>query len=116
MSDDDFDVDKIIFEYSEDLDDFGFTGITEVDFDQTIEEKVDEAVTEAVTETKQISLAFAEEKLLEVEKLILPFLIRLMNTKETYIKWPHDVREPVIKAQIAKILAVTRNIDEDEDE
>ena len=28
------DVDKIIFEYSEDLDDFGFSGITEVDFEQ----------------------------------------------------------------------------------
>ena len=45
---------------------------------------------------------------MELEKLILPFLIKLMNAKEVYIKWPHEVREPVIKAQIEKIVKLTR--------
>ena len=47
------------------------------------------------------------EKLKKLEGLILPLLLNLKKnpTKDT-IKWPN--REPVIDAQIAKILAITR--------
>lgn len=49
-----------------------------------------------------------KEKLLAVEKLILPLLVNLMKnpTKDT-IKWPN--RAPMIEKQIEKILAITRS-------
>lgn len=49
----------------------------------------------------------AQEKLKKLEQLILPLLLNLKKnpTKDT-IKWPN--REPIIDAQIAKILAITR--------
>ena len=42
----------------------------------------------------------------EAEKLILPFLYNLMKSDEPYIHWPN--RTPIIKAQIEKILKLTR--------
>lgn len=47
------------------------------------------------------------EKLKKLEGLILPLLLNLKKnpTKDT-IKWPN--REPIIDAQISKILAITR--------
>ena len=42
----------------------------------------------------------------EAEKLILPFLYNLMKSEEPYIHWPN--RTPIIKAQIEKILKLTR--------
>jgi len=49
----------------------------------------------------------SSEKLKKLEGLILPLLLNLKKnpTKDT-IKWPN--REPIIDAQIAKILAITR--------
>jgi len=49
----------------------------------------------------------SSEKLKKLEGLILPLLMNLKKnpTKDT-IKWPN--REPIIDAQIAKILAITR--------
>ena len=42
----------------------------------------------------------------EAEKLILPFLYNLMKSDEPYIHWPN--RTPIIKAQIEKLLKLTR--------
>ena len=42
----------------------------------------------------------------EAEKLILPFLYNLMKSDEPYIHWPN--RTPIIKAQIEKLLKITR--------
>ena len=42
----------------------------------------------------------------EAEKLILPFLYKLMKSDEPYIHWPN--RTPIIKAQIEKFLQITR--------
>ena len=51
-----------------------------------------------------------QAKLKEVEGLILPLLYNLMkNPDKPMIKWAN--REPVIKRQIEKILAVTRGED-----
>ena len=107
------DLDKIIAQYEKDGDDFGFTEVSEEEFENEVKTAVDEAVTEAVEKTEDATETYYKEQLLEVEKLILPFLIRLKNAKEVYIKWPHEVREPVIEGQIAKILSVTRQINED---
>lgn len=49
----------------------------------------------------------SQEKLKKLEALILPLLLNLKkNPSKDTIKWPN--REPIIDAQIAKILAITR--------
>jgi hypothetical protein len=43
----------------------------------------------------------------EVEKLVLPFLTKLLKTADQpIIKWPN--RKPILEAQIQKILNLTR--------
>jgi len=42
----------------------------------------------------------------EIEKVILPFLYNLSKSDEPYIHWPN--RGPIIKAQIEKVLKLTR--------
>lgn len=47
-------------------------------------------------------------KLKEIERLIMPLLFNLMkNPENQYIKWPG--RKPIIEKQIQKIMAITRN-------
>jgi len=49
-----------------------------------------------------------KDKLVAVEKLILPLLVNLMkNPEKDTIKWPG--RAPIIEKQIEKILAITRS-------
>ena len=49
-----------------------------------------------------------KDKLVTVEKLILPLLVNLMkNPEKDTIKWPG--RAPIIEKQIEKILAITRS-------
>ena len=49
-----------------------------------------------------------KDKLVAVEKLILPLLVNLMkNPEKDNIKWPG--RAPIIEKQIEKILAITRS-------
>ena len=65
---------------------------------QIVAEK--DKVTE-VLESEDVTKRFKE-----AEKLILPFLYNLMKSDEPYIHWPN--RGPIIKAQIEKILKLTR--------
>ena len=95
---------SILNEYNQSIDDFGFTEVSEDLFEQ---EKTTE-VANAILETEESTAKEYQQKLMQLEKLILPFLIKLMNAKEVYIKWPHEAREPVIKAQIEKIVKLTR--------
>jgi hypothetical protein len=75
-------------------DDFGFTAEDDADYEAVIAEKE-----ETVEEYK--------ERLKEVEKLILPFLTKLLKTADQpIIKWPN--RKPIIESQIQKILNLTR--------
>jgi hypothetical protein len=88
-----YDLTSIIEEYSK-TDDFGFTAEDDADYEAVIAEKE-----ETVEEYK--------ERLKEVEKLILPFLTKLLKTSDQpIIKWPN--RKPVIESQIQKILNLTR--------
>jgi len=49
-----------------------------------------------------------KDKLVAVEKLILPLLVNLIkNPEKDTIKWPG--RAPIIEKQIEKILAITRS-------
>ena len=51
-------------------------------------------------------LALVKERFKEIEKVILPFLYNLAKSDEPYIHWPN--RGPIIKAQIEKVLKLTR--------
>ena len=87
-----FDLTKIMEEYGDD--DFGFTAEHEEDFTAVIAQK-DETVEEYKNRMK------------ELEKLIIPFLTRLLKTADQpVIKWPN--RGPMIESQIQKILTLTR--------
>ena len=87
-----FDLTEILAEYGED--DFGFTATDEEEYNAVIAEK-DETVEEY------------KARLEAVEKLILPFLTRLLKTADQpIIKWPN--RKPAVEAQIQKILNLTR--------
>ena len=46
------------------------------------------------------------EKFKDLEKLIIPLLIKLAKSPEAYIHWPN--RAEVIEAQLKKIVAITR--------
>jgi hypothetical protein len=63
-------------------------------------------VAEKDTITKEITTGETKERFKEIEKIILPFLYNLSKSDEPYIHWPN--RGPIIKAQIEKILKLTR--------
>ena len=89
----DKDTQKILSEYDDDFD-FGFTATDEEEYNSIISEKED-------------TVEQYKAKLAEVEKLILPFLMKLLKTADQpIIKWPN--RRPIIEAQIERILKVTR--------
>jgi hypothetical protein len=92
MAEKKFDLNSIMAEYGDN--DFGFTAIDEEEYNSIIAEKED-----TVEEYKA--------RLHEVEKLILPFLTKLLQTADQpIIKWPN--RKPVLESQIQKILNLTR--------
>lgn len=92
MPDIKYDINKIMAEYGDD--DFGFTAESEEEYEAVIAEKE-----ETVEEYKQ--------RLEQVEKIILPFLTKLLKTADQpIIKWPN--RKPVLETQIQKILNLTR--------
>jgi hypothetical protein len=123
-------------EYLNLTDDFGFSAVDESEVnlkqaDPGLSEAVAEAVagnTEGVSrlenkidmlldaiagQSKEIEIRKAEveedvkEKLLEVEKLIMPLLVKLLKSADKeYIKWEN--RGPAIQSQIDKLLAITR--------
>ena len=93
MPDIKYDINAIMAEYGDD--DFGFTAEQEEDYESVIAEK-----DETVEEYKQ--------RLEQVEKIILPFLTKLLKTADQpIIKWPN--RKTILEAQIQKILNLTRN-------
>lgn len=87
-----YDLNKIMQEYNDT--DFGFSTESEEDFQAVIAEK-----DETVEEYKQ--------RLTQVEKIVLPFLTKLLKTSDQpIIKWPN--RKEVLEKQIQKILELTR--------
>ena len=88
-----YDINAILNEYSDN--DFGFSAVSEEEYNAVIAEK-DETVEEY------------KARLMQVEKLIMPFLSNLLKTADKpYINWPN--RRPIIEAQIQKILTLTRS-------
>ena len=92
MAEKKFNINEIMAEYGDN--DFGFTAIDEEEYNAVIAEK-EETVDEYKT------------RLHEVEKIILPFLTKLLKTADQpIIKWPN--RGPLLETQIQKILNLTR--------
>lgn len=65
-----------------------------------------EIVNEKETITKELAGEDIIQRFKDIEKVILPFLYNLSKSDEPYIHWPN--RGPIIKAQIDKILKLTR--------
>ena len=67
-------------------------------------------IMQIVAEKDQVTQTLESEdvtaRFKEVEKLILPFLYNLQKSDEPYIHWPN--RGPIIKAQMDKLLKLTR--------
>ena len=63
-------------------------------------------VAEKETIAKETTSEEQKKRFIEIEKVILPFLYNLSKSDEPYIHWPN--RGPIIKAQIEKVLKLTR--------
>lgn len=88
-----YDISKIMSEYDEDFD---------FDFDTESEETFTAAIAE-----KDQTVEEYKARLEQVEKIIMPFLTKLLKTADQpIIKWPN--RGPVLEKQIQKILELTR--------
>lgn len=88
-----YDLKKIMQEYDEEF---------EFDFDTESEEQF-----QAVIAEKDETVEEYKQRLEQVEKIIMPFLTKLLKTADQpIIKWPN--RGPIIEKQIQKILALTR--------
>lgn len=88
------DFDKILKEYQTIDDDFGFSAVSEEEYNSIIN-KTAETADDYKT------------RLNEVEKMIIPFLQKLHSTGDKeYIYWPN--RKPMIEKQIERILKLTR--------
>ena len=63
-------------------------------------------VAEKETVTQELASEDVTKRFKEIEKLLLPFLYNLMKSDDPYIHWPN--RSPIIKAQIEKLLKLTK--------
>jgi hypothetical protein len=87
-----YDLNKILSEYGDN--DFGFSAVSEEEYNAVINEKAD------TVEEFQVRLQ-------QVEKLVLPFFTKLLQTADKeYIYWPN--RKKLVEDQIQKILKLTR--------
>ena len=68
-----------------------------------------QVVAEKDSITKELEDTEVTQRFKSIEKVILPFLYNLSKSEEPYIHWPN--RGPIIKAQIDKILELTRGRD-----
>jgi hypothetical protein len=76
--------------------DFGFTAVSEEEYNSILNKSVDQTA-----DTYR-------SRLTELEKIIIPFLQKLMETGDKeYIHWPN--RKPIIEKQIERILKLTRD-------
>jgi len=95
------DFDKILKQYEDTENDFGFSAISEQEYNSSIKESVQ------TVENYKVNLSETERRLAELEKMIIPFLKKLHSTGDKeYIYWPN--RKPAIEKQIEAILKLTR--------
>ena len=88
------DFDKILKEYQSLDDDFGFSVVSEEEYNSVVNKTAETADD-------------YKSRLTELEKMIIPFLQKLHSTGDKeYIYWPN--RKPVIEKQMERILKLTR--------
>ena len=73
---------------------------------KTMMNEIMQITAEKETITKEIQDADTQKRFKEIEKIVLPFLYNLSKSNEPYIHWPN--RAPIIKAQMDKLLQLTR--------
>ena len=73
---------------------------------KTMMSEVMQIVSEKESVNKEIQDADVKARFKDIEKLVLPFLYNLSKSNEPYIHWPN--RGPIIKAQMDKLLKLTR--------
>tara|TARA_A100000164_G_C21747969_1_gene695594 strand:- start:290 stop:685 length:396 start_codon:yes stop_codon:yes gene_type:complete len=73
---------------------------------KTMMSEVMQIVAEKDDVTKEIQDADVKKRFKEIEKIVLPLLYNLSKSTEPYIHWPN--RGPIIKAQMDKLLKLTR--------
>jgi len=84
-------------------DDFGFSAISAADY----EARITKAAKDAEYEASSLTADQYRAQLLELEKIIIPFLTKLRDTGDKeYIFWPN--RGPILDKQIEKVLKLTR--------
>lgn len=86
------DLDKII----EDFDDFdfGFTSISEEEYNSSLKKS-------------ELTVEQYKQRLTDVEKIIMPFLVKLLKTSDkSHIYWPN--RKEILESTIEKIIKLTR--------
>jgi len=85
-------------------DDFGFSAISTAEY----EARMNKAVADAEYEASSLTASQYESRLLQLEKIIIPFLEKLRDTGDKeYIYWPN--RTSTIEKQIERIIKLTRN-------
>ena len=95
------DFDKLAKQY-ENSDDFGFSAVSEEEYNSVINK--------ATSELNKVASTADDYKarLKQLEEMIVPFLTKLHSTGDKeYIYWPN--RKPAIESQIEKILKLTRD-------
>ena len=73
---------------------------------KTMMNEIMQIVSEKESVNKEIQDADVKARFKDIEKLVLPFLYNLSKSNEPYIHWPN--RGPIIKAQMDKVLKLTR--------
>jgi len=87
----------------DDDDDFGFSAISAADY----EARITKAAKDAEYEASSLTADQYRAQLMELEKVIIPFLTKLRDTGDKeYIFWPN--RGPILDKQIEKVLKLTR--------
>ena len=121
------DIPDFMREFDTDVD-YGFTPVSKKPAEDTKEPAVDnleiakinsdvssikssmneimQIVAEKDSMNKDIQDANTNARFKEIEKIMLPFLYNLSKSNEPYIHWP--IRSPIIKAQIDKLMKLTR--------
>lgn len=94
---------KILKEYENLDNDFGFSAVSEKDYNAAITKAAEEAEDYA----SDMTASEYKAKMTELEQMIIPFLTKLHSTGDKeYIYWPN--RKPAIEKQIEAILKLTR--------
>jgi hypothetical protein len=94
---------KILKEYENLDNDFGFSAVSEKDYNAAI----DKAAKDAEYEASSLTADQYQSRMKELEQMIVPFLTKLHSTGDKeYIYWPN--RKPAIEKQIEAILKLTR--------